>query len=47
MTGREGSNEDIGLGALDGIVMHTGIDSLQSMFRTQTVGTDVEGVLGQ
>ena len=47
MTGREGSNEDIGLGALDGIVMHTGIYSLQSMFGTQTVGTDVEGVLGQ
>lgn len=47
MTGREGRNEDIGLGALDGIVMHTGIDSLQSMFGTQTVGTDVKGVLGQ
>lgn len=45
MTGREGSNEDIGLGALDGIVMHTGIDSLQTIFGTQS-GTDVEGVLG-
>lgn len=47
MTGREGSNEDFGLGVLDGIVMHTGIDSLQSIFGTQSEGTDVEGVLGQ
>ena len=35
MTGREGSN-----------IMHTGIDSLQSIFGTQSEGTDVEGVLG-
>ena len=47
MTGREGSNDDIGLGALDGIVMHTGIDSLQSIVGTQSEGTDVEGILGQ
>ena len=47
MTGREGSNEDFGLGALDGIVMHTGIDSLQSIFSTQSEGNDVKGVLGQ
>ena len=47
MTGRECSNDDIGLVALDGIVMHTSIDSLQSIVVTQSEGTDVEGVLGQ
>ena len=47
MTGREGNNEDIGLGALDGIAMHTGIDSLQNIVGTQSEGSDVEGVIGQ
>ena len=47
MTGREGSSKEFGHGALDGIVMHTGIDSLQSIVGTQSEGTDVEGILGQ
>lgn len=47
MTGREGGNEDIGLGAFDRIVMHTGIDTLQIIVGTQSEGTDVEGIIGQ
>lgn len=45
MTGREGGNEDICLGAFDRTVMHTGIDSLQNIVGTQLEGTDV--VIGQ
>ena len=47
MTGREGGNEDICLGAFDRTVMHTGIDSLQNIVGIQLEGTDVEGVIGQ
>ena len=47
MTGGEGGYEDIGLGAFDRIVIHTGVHGFQNVVGAQSQSTDVEGSIRQ
>ena len=46
MTRRESRHKDIGLGAFDGIVLDTGVDSLQDVVGTETESTEIESRIG-
>ena len=43
MTGGQSRHKDIGLGAFDRIVMHTGVDGPQDVFAAQSESADVAG----
>ena len=47
MTGGEGGYEDIGLGAFERIVIHTGVHGFQNVVGAQSQSTDVEGSIRQ
>ena len=46
MARSESRHKDIGLGAFDGIVLDTGVDSLQDVVGTETESTEIESRIG-
>ena len=46
MTGGESRHKDIGLGAFDGIVLDTSVDSFQDIVGAKTERTEIEGSIG-
>ena len=46
MTGGESCHKNVGLGAFDGIVLDTGVDSLQDVVGTEAERTEIEGSIG-
>ena len=46
MTGGESCHKNIGLGAFDGIVLDTGVDSFQDVVGTEAERTEIEGSIG-